>query len=235
MRAAVLFVCLSSCAWLEELSSPEPEPVVHTVERGDTLWAISQEHGVSVADLKSANALTGDTIDVGQELIIPGVSAPGARSDDDRPSASASSGGPSRPSSRPSPAAPAASPSATAGLTLPAERSCLFGPTDVTASGDEPSMVSSAGLSHAQIKASMDGFLGHLSRCVTGDWPSGVATYEITVACTGRVSRVFMQDDGGLAPELVSCVSGLLRYVSFPAHDLPDGETFVYPVQFSLP
>lgn len=96
-------------------------------------------------------------------------------------------------------------------------------------------MVSSAGLSRAQITSSMDGFLGNLSGCVTGDWPSGRATYELTVACTGRVSRVALTDGGGLAPGLVSCVSDMLRYVPFPAHDLPDGETFVYPVQFSMP
>ena len=96
-------------------------------------------------------------------------------------------------------------------------------------------MVSSAGLSPAQITTSMDRFLGNLSSCVTGDWPTGGATYEITVACTGRVSRVTVMDAGDLSPGLVSCVSNRLRYVPFPAHDLPDGETFVYPVQFSMP
>jgi LysM repeat protein len=212
--------------------------VTHTVARGDTLWAISKSYDVTIEDIKSANGLTSDTIDVGQELIIPLEPDAVAASPSSSP-ASRSSPGRGRPSSgapvSSAPSAPSAPSASPGSLSLPPERACLSGPTDVSSSGDEPAMVSSAGLSRAQITSSMDGFLGKLSGCVTGDWPSGRATYELTVACTGRVSRVALTDGGGLAPELVSCVSDMLRYVPFPAHDLPDGETFVYPVQFSMP
>jgi LysM repeat protein len=59
--------------------SSSPKPVsysgsgskTYTVESGDTLWSISRKQGASVAAIKSANGLTGDTIRVGQKLVIP--------------------------------------------------------------------------------------------------------------------------------------------------------------------
>ena len=47
---------------------------VHTVRSGETLSEIAQDYGVSVASLRSANSLNGNTIRVGAELQIP---APG--------------------------------------------------------------------------------------------------------------------------------------------------------------
>ena len=47
---------------------------VHTVRSGETLSEIAQDYGVSVASLRSANGLNGNTIRVGAELQIP---APG--------------------------------------------------------------------------------------------------------------------------------------------------------------
>ena len=41
-----------------------------TVNRGDTLWSISRRSGVSVAEIRALNALTGDTIHAGQRLVI---------------------------------------------------------------------------------------------------------------------------------------------------------------------
>lgn len=56
-----------------------PAANTHRVARGETLWSIARRWGVTVADLKRANGLTGDTIFVGQELIIPaGTAAAGA-------------------------------------------------------------------------------------------------------------------------------------------------------------
>lgn len=43
----------------------------HVVQKGETLTAIAKEYGVTVADLKKANSLTGDDIRVGQKLTIP--------------------------------------------------------------------------------------------------------------------------------------------------------------------
>ncbi len=43
---------------------------MHTVEKGETLYRISRQYGVSVQDLKSWNNLSDNTIHVGQQLIV---------------------------------------------------------------------------------------------------------------------------------------------------------------------
>jgi murein DD-endopeptidase MepM/ murein hydrolase activator NlpD len=48
----------------------------YTVVSGDTLSAISRRTGASVASIKQVNALPSDTVRIGQELIIPGLTAP---------------------------------------------------------------------------------------------------------------------------------------------------------------
>lgn len=51
----------------------------YTVRRGDTLGAIAERHGVSVAALTSANGIPDpDRVREGQVLTIPGAGAPGA-------------------------------------------------------------------------------------------------------------------------------------------------------------
>lgn len=47
----------------------------YQVRRGDSLWLIASRTGTTVAQLRSANGLTGDLLDVGQKLQIP--AAPG--------------------------------------------------------------------------------------------------------------------------------------------------------------
>jgi LysM repeat protein len=44
----------------------------HIVAKGETLTVIARTYGVTVADLKKANHLTGDTISAGQKLVVPG-------------------------------------------------------------------------------------------------------------------------------------------------------------------
>ena len=41
---------------------------IHIVEKGDTLYGISNKYGISVEDLKQINNLKSDTISIGQEL-----------------------------------------------------------------------------------------------------------------------------------------------------------------------
>jgi polyisoprenyl-teichoic acid--peptidoglycan teichoic acid transferase len=46
-------------------------PQVHVVHESDTLFSLARRYGVTVDDLVRANNLTGDSIFVGQKLIIP--------------------------------------------------------------------------------------------------------------------------------------------------------------------
>jgi len=43
----------------------------YVVQKGDNLTLIAKNSGVSVSDLKKANNLTGDSLKVGQKLVIP--------------------------------------------------------------------------------------------------------------------------------------------------------------------
>lgn len=46
----------------------------HTVQKGDNLYRISKQYGVSVADLRAANGLKNDNLQIGQKLKIPAKS-----------------------------------------------------------------------------------------------------------------------------------------------------------------
>ncbi len=45
----------------------------YIVQKGDTLYGISKQFGVSVQDIKTANNLANNTINVGQTLMIPSI------------------------------------------------------------------------------------------------------------------------------------------------------------------
>jgi len=51
--------------------APKPAARYHTVQPKQTLWAISQKYGTTVAALKKTNGLRSDTIRIGQSLRIP--------------------------------------------------------------------------------------------------------------------------------------------------------------------
>jgi LysM repeat protein len=42
----------------------------HTVARGDTLYRLSKQYGVTVDDLKVWNNLADNTIHVGQQIVV---------------------------------------------------------------------------------------------------------------------------------------------------------------------
>lgn len=44
---------------------------VHTVIKGDTLWGLSRQYGVSADAIKAANNMTKDTVVLGSKLKIP--------------------------------------------------------------------------------------------------------------------------------------------------------------------
>ena len=47
---------------------------VYVVKKGDTLYGISNQYGVSVTELANLNNVTAETLQIGQNLIIPSKS-----------------------------------------------------------------------------------------------------------------------------------------------------------------
>jgi len=41
------------------------------VTRGDTLWSISRQYGISVSDLKTENGISADAIRAGEVIRLP--------------------------------------------------------------------------------------------------------------------------------------------------------------------
>src|SRR5699024_9760976 len=48
----------------------EQEELRHTVRAGDTLWSIANQYGTTISNIKKWNGLVGDSITVGQSLIV---------------------------------------------------------------------------------------------------------------------------------------------------------------------
>jgi len=61
-------------AW-QKTNGIVPMPGTYMVKRGDSLSVIAQRYNVSLAELKSVNNISSNTIRIGQELTIPGVGA----------------------------------------------------------------------------------------------------------------------------------------------------------------
>lgn len=58
-------------AVLEYIGAAAPSGNVYTVKSGDSLWSIAKKYGITVDDLKNANNLTSNLLNIGQKLIIP--------------------------------------------------------------------------------------------------------------------------------------------------------------------
>ncbi len=118
-------------------------------------------------------------------------------------------------------------------LSMPREQPCLSGPSDVE-EGEEMGMAASAGLDADQVQSTMRGFLPKALDCFR-DAPSGTLSVELNVACSGRVTSAQVLDDGGLDDGVARCVTERLAYAPFPAHDMPDGFSFEYPIRYTAP
>ena len=51
--------------------TPPFDSTTYTVKKGDSLYSIARQFGITVNELKSSNNLTGETLTVGQKLTIP--------------------------------------------------------------------------------------------------------------------------------------------------------------------
>ena len=56
---------------LEEQTIDYPTADTYIVKRGDTLYSIALSNNLTIDELKTANNLTGNTLQIGQQLIIP--------------------------------------------------------------------------------------------------------------------------------------------------------------------
>ena len=54
--------------------STTPSSEYYTVKSGDSLWSIAKKYGISVDELKAANNLTSNVLQIGQRLNIPSMS-----------------------------------------------------------------------------------------------------------------------------------------------------------------
>ena len=69
----VLTIPTGSAAAPSAPSTASPSSSSYTVRQGDTLYSIAVRHATTIAALKQANGLSGDTIFIGQVLSIPGA------------------------------------------------------------------------------------------------------------------------------------------------------------------
>ena len=183
-----------------------------TVVSGDTLGKIARKHGVSVTALQMENGLKNDLIQIGDVLLIPLVGTKKPEVNLDRRLKKNSKTVVQLDDK----------------LTMPRAKACLAGPSQE----DETGMAASEGLSVDEVTRSMQRFLPKLINCVPDSAPSGQLVVEFIVGCDGLVSEVDADDDPGWPAAISDCVVDTLRFVEFPAHALPDGEYFRYPIGF---
>lgn len=117
-------------------------------------------------------------------------------------------------------------------LAPPAPKACLAGPSE--ADLPEDGMVAGKGLDEAMLRAAMAEAAPYALPCFA-DAPSGAMTLEIVAGCDGRVRELRISDDGGYPSDVTGCVAEVLRNASLPAHDLPDGQEFRYPLRYEAP
>jgi LysM repeat protein len=210
---AILVVLSTGCATKEE------EVVQYKVKQGDTLFLIGRSHGVSVDDLKQWNDLSSDLIEVDQPLRIYGNLVP------TKPSKKTP-----RKNSRPKPTTGSTAQS----LSMPNPKPCLAAPS-LTESIEEEGYRGSSGLSSQSIKNALETFLPTINQCLEQATllPQQQLVLDFRVGCNGQVTDINVSSPGDWESAMTDCVSGILRYTPFPAHALPDGETFLYPIRLA--
>lgn len=115
-------------------------------------------------------------------------------------------------------------------LRMPRPEPCVEMGTDPA----EGEFLMAAGLDEAQIRAAMDPVLPHALKCKPDEGVDMLRLrFGINVGCNGVVDNVWVDDDDGASESYVECVADVLRYADFPAHDMPDGMEFEYPVSVS--
>jgi murein DD-endopeptidase MepM/ murein hydrolase activator NlpD len=210
--AALFLVGLGgSIIWWADKQRSEAQ---YVVVKGDTLWEIAESHGISLDELRAWNTLNSDHIEVGQVLRIGGRAQPSEKKTASRARKRSTSSKPTESGKWKS-------------LSMPSVEPCLSLDTDP----EEGDMIGSAGLSMEQVRGSLRSIVGEALRCEADeDATTASITFSILVGCDGVVDAVDISDRGDSSSRYTRCVGDVLRYADFPAHDMPDGMRFTYPV-----
>ena len=75
LKKALLLALVTSSFTLAATAAVSSVPASYTVQAGDTLFKVSRQFGVSVANLKSFNALSEDGVEIGQVLLLTSSAA----------------------------------------------------------------------------------------------------------------------------------------------------------------
>ena len=91
------------------------------------------------------------------------------------------------------------------------------------------------GLTAGQVQMTMTPFIRYTTRCIPrGSTGRAQITTSLTVGCNGRVISATVIDSGGLPPAVTQCIAATLKSAPFPAHDMPAGYVFQYPIHYSF-
>jgi len=192
----------------------------YAVVKGDSLSKIAKQHRVSVKELKAWNNLPSDLIEVGQRLVI--------RTDSKLPTAVVKK---KKKKNNAGIVMHKSGMTAVPTKQLPKAKRCLGGP-DASSLNAEQGMMTNQGLSSNQISNAMNDFFPQLSDCMPDVWPTANIEVDFNIGCNGRVSYVRIVKDDDLDFGIQSCLEDAFQYTEFPAHDLPDGMDFTFPIQF---
>lgn len=119
----------------------------------------------------------------------------------------------------------------TPAVSRPAAKRCLTQRTSAN-TGDD-GMYAGRGVSSAAIRTALSRPLSTSRRCMPpGTEGDFTITVEIKVGCDGRVANVYPINAGFVPKRILDCVGTVLSSASFPAHDLPDGQSFQYPISY---
>ena len=117
---------------------------------------------------------------------------------------------------------------------MPKPKPCLDGPDADELTSDD-GYTGSKGIEPAVIKSTLDRFLPNINDCLLehDTLPTTGLLLDFRVGCNGQVADIQVSSAGDWDSNLTDCVTGILRYTPFPAHALPDGERFSYPIRLS--
>ncbi len=122
----------------------------------------------------------------------------------------------------------------TTGLKMPAAERCVAAPDPDSVGGDGFTVWVSEGLDSEIVSATTSSFLPNFLRCLPAEGSmSGRVVLSVNVGCDGRVARVVVAESAGMSADTLACMVKTAAYMDFPAHDLPEGLDFDFPVRLS--